>query len=351
MAVASGRDVSSKHPFRLQKARLGTYDKRVFKDKSIQGINDMAIRLRTMGGHSQQERMIHDKRETLQRALYSSYQAAQVIRVDAEDRDPVLALINPNQLKPDYDDKIISIGYEYNFKTGDVFEWVGTGTHWLIYLQDLTELAYFRGDIRKCNYSIKWEDDNGDIQTTWVSLRGPVETKINSMLKYGISVDLPNHSLHILMPKTDETLHRFQRYSKFYLTGADEITSKICWRVEATDTLSMPGILEITATEYYSNTFEDDVEGGIVDGLVVSPEVQDQSQNFIYGDTFIKPKKSYEFVYRGRDDAEWHIDEKYPIEYTVDGNTITLKWTKTYSGQFELHYGDIYKTIVVESLF
>ena len=38
------------------------------------------------------------------------------------------ALINPNKLKQDYDDKIISIGYEYGFKPGDVFEWANTGT-------------------------------------------------------------------------------------------------------------------------------------------------------------------------------------------------------------------------------
>jgi hypothetical protein len=30
-------------------------------------------------------------------------------------------------------------------------------------LQDLTELAYFRGDIRKCSYEIKWEDEDGNL--------------------------------------------------------------------------------------------------------------------------------------------------------------------------------------------
>ncbi len=311
----------------------------------------MATRLKAMGGHSQQERMIHDKRASLDRAVHFSYQAAEVVRKDAEYRKPVRALITPNVVKQDYDDKVISIGFEYNFKPGDVFEWKGTDSHWLIYLQDLTELAYFRGDIRKCNYSISWKDNNDEVQTTWIAIRGPVETKMNSIVKNKISVDLPNHSLNILMPKTEATLQYFQRYAKFYLQGADDLTSRVCWRVEATDTISMPGILEINAIEYYSNIIEDDVAAGIVDGLVVNPEVPDESKNFIFGETFIKPKKSYEFIYRGRNKAEWHIDGKYPIEYTVEGNKITLTWMKTYSGQFELHYGDIHKTIVVESLF
>jgi hypothetical protein len=44
------------------------------------------------------------------------------------------ALINPDKTKMDYDDKIISIDYNSDFKSGDVFEWVGTNTYWLIYL-------------------------------------------------------------------------------------------------------------------------------------------------------------------------------------------------------------------------
>jgi hypothetical protein len=43
-------------------------------------------------------------------------------------------LINPNKLKQDYDDKVVSVEYDYGFKPGDIFEWVGMGTRWLIYL-------------------------------------------------------------------------------------------------------------------------------------------------------------------------------------------------------------------------
>jgi hypothetical protein len=43
--------------------------------------------------------MIRDKRRSLDRAVWSSYQAAEVVREDAENRTPVRALINPNKLK------------------------------------------------------------------------------------------------------------------------------------------------------------------------------------------------------------------------------------------------------------
>ncbi len=265
--MASGYDISNKHTFRLMQGRLGVYDKRPYDPKTtdpeLDGILHQSARLRVQGGNRQQERMIKDKRRSLDRAVWYSYQAAEVVRTSAEYKKPVKALINPNKLKQDYDDKIISVGYEYNFKPGDIFEWLGTRSHWIIYLQDVTELAYFRGDIRKCSHQISWEDENGR-HSTYAAIRGPVETKINYIQKHGISVDLPNLSLNILMPSTKETLEYFRRYAKFYLQNNIEGSEKICWRVEAIDWLSTPGILEINATEYYANKDEDNIEEGLL---------------------------------------------------------------------------------------
>ena len=349
--MASGYDLSSRVPFRLMKGRLGIYDKRPFNPQinTVEGVEDQSMRLRQLGGNKQQERMIRDKRRSLDHAVWNSYQAAEVVRADAEDREPVRALINPNKLKQDYDDKIISVGFEYNFKCGDVFEWLGTKTHWLIYLQDLTELAYVRGDIRKCSYEISWEDEEG-IHKTYAAIRGPVETKINFIQKHGISVDTPNHSLSILMPKTDSAVKYFKRYSKFYLQGDDT-----CWRVEATDWISTPGILEVVAVEYYANETEDDIDNGVVGGLIAEPIDPNGEENaMIIGETFIKVKREYEFSFDGSLAAEWSVDSKYPVILTTDPKdprNITIKWDNPYSGQFDLHYGDYVKTIVVESLF
>lgn len=99
--MASGYDLSSHVPFRLMKGRLGVYDKRPFNaDKnSIEGVEDQSMRFRQAGGNLQQERMIKDKRRSLDRAVWNSYQGAEVVKTDATDRKPVRALINPNKLK------------------------------------------------------------------------------------------------------------------------------------------------------------------------------------------------------------------------------------------------------------
>ena len=336
--------------------RLGIYNKYkshdTVLDSKLIGVKNQDIRMKHQGGNLQQQRMIADKRRSLHRALRFSYQGADVRKIDSLDDDFVRALINPNKLKQDYDDKIISIDYDDNFKCGDVFEWGGTNTHWLIYLQDLTELAYFRGDIRKCSHDIAWEDEDG-LHKTYAAIRGPVETKINYIQKHGISIDTPNYSLSILMPKTDSAVKYFQRYTKFYLQGDKDYN--ICWRVEAVDWLSTPGILEVIAVEYYRNETEDDIEEGVVGGLIAEPVNPNNKfvEETIRGETFIKPKKQYEYTYEGNLEGIWSVGgNDCPVELIQNGKSVSVRWLNTYSGQFDLIYaGHFKKTIVVESLF
>ena len=231
--------------------------------------------LYTDGRTNQQDRMIRDKRKTLSRALLYSYQGAQVKKLyDENDTIERRALINPNKIKQDYDEKIISIGFESNFKTGDVFQWLGTNTYWLIYLQND-----------------------------------------------------PNNT---------------------------------CWRIEATDLYSTPGIIEINAVEYYSNEIEDDIEAGLVGALKVEPidpsPVSSKAVVFITGDTFIKPKKEYIYSIGGKIRGTWAVTKDRPVTlepFTDEKGfpSVKVKWNSTYSGQFELSYGNYNKTIVVESLF
>ena len=89
---------------------------------------------------------------TIDRALLFSYQGANIRKISTVEEDNEVeegfssiyeenvktktyrCLINPDKNKPDYDDKIISVHYEDNFQPGDVFEWLGTNSYWLIYL-------------------------------------------------------------------------------------------------------------------------------------------------------------------------------------------------------------------------
>ena len=357
---------------KLMGSRLGNTDFPHYYKDTVENANHMAKQLAMRGGFPQQERMIRDKRKSLDKATLYSYQACWVKKI--QDKDLMMedlkfpmsrALINPDKNKVDYDDKIISIGFEHDFHPGDVFEWCRTHTYWLVYLQDVDEIAYFRGEIRRCDYQINWLDEDGNELSTFAAIRGPVETKINFIQKHQISVDEPNYSLHILMPRNEYTMKQFKRYSKFYLKQADEPDNNICWRVEATDSISTKGILEITAVEYYANETEDDVEKGLVGAFVEKvkePEID--PKNDIVGPTFIKPKIEYTYYVDNKMPGDWYLDEtkKIPVKltkFTTEGGTpaVTLIWNSSYSGEFTLWFGtdkhekNFTKTIVVESLF
>lgn len=368
----SGYDFSSRHSFRLMQGRMGIFDKQSYDpnltDPKLDGIKHQATLLKQHGGNRQQERMIRDKRRSLDRAVWFSYQAAEIVGVDKENKNPVRALINPNKLKQDYDDKVISIGFEHKFNCGDVFEWCNTGTYWLIYLQDLDELAYFRGDVRRCTYQIPFMMDD-ELNVVYAANRGPVETRIDYIQKHTTSVDKPNYSLNLLIPKNEKTLKFFKRYQKFYIWPEDGSVYDTCWRVEAVNNISMTGVIEVNAVEYYANEFTDDRDAGLADAFKMPDPmlkrkiIEDNKDSNkilnIVGETFIKPKKEYDFNLNIKNiRGTWKIEgNDVPVQIISEGindkgfATIKLKWDSTYSGQFDLVYGTSRKTIVVESLF
>ena len=322
----------------------------------------MRKRLEWQGGIAQEDRMIKDKWRTLLRTLKYSYQACDIALAQAqqeilneglEPEHPIVrALINPDKNKQDYDDKILSVDYIHQFKPGDVFEWKNTGTHWIIYLQQLTEDAYFRGEIRRCRYKIKFKDEDGNICYTYAAIRGPVETQIDSIQKNQERIDKPNLSLNILMPRNEVTIKAFDRYKEFILDGR-------CWKVKAVDPISMTidrqGVLEVNAQEDYINEVTDDETNEIKDGLIVEPD-EPTPNSGINGETFIKPAIP-EIYSVDIDGGTWCIRENnVPVDIEpIDNKSVQVTWKKMTSGQFTLVWNngsDTYeKVIVVESLF
>ena len=324
----------------------------------------MRKRLEWQGGIRQEDRMIKDKWRTLQRVLQYSYQACTVQIVqkscqvlnadpDAIDKDfgifPMWrALINPDKVKQDYDDKIISIDYQAQYEPGDVFEWKKTGSHWIIYLEEITEDAYFRGEIRRCRHKIKFKDYDGNWCETYAAIRGPVETQIESIQKNQIRIDKPNLSLNILMPRNNKTIHAFDRYNEFLFAGR-------CWKVQAPDDISMKNVLEINAEEDYINRDTDDIKNEMKDGLIIESE-DPTPESGIMGETFIKPMIQETYSVEEANGAWSILENNIPVTICPSGDkSVQITWNKTTHGQFTLIWekDDIIleKVIVVESLF
>lgn len=194
-------------------------------------------------GTNVEHRIANDKLKTLEKALIYSYQAETIMKQGEEEE--LRALINNNKLKMDYDDKLISIPFKSGFKVGTVFYWPRIGEHWIVYLRQYSEDAYFRGYIRKAQHKLRWEDEFGVLHETLGAVRGPVETKIRSEQKSGNSFDVPNYTLSIIVPHTEAT-SKLKRYSKIAVSG------KI-WEVAVADDINEPGVIELQLLEYYIN--------------------------------------------------------------------------------------------------
>lgn len=74
----------------------------------MSGLENMRTRMNYIGGKRQVDRMNEDKLRTLKKALLYSYQSATAILADGRE---FRCLINPDMLKNQYDDKIISIPF------------------------------------------------------------------------------------------------------------------------------------------------------------------------------------------------------------------------------------------------
>ena len=110
----------------------------------------MKLRAKYANNDRQHDRMVQDKLRSFHRSLLYSYQTTWIKKDGDENAEYIRALINPDKVKFDYDEKIVSIDPIHGFTSGDTFEWQGTNTHWIILKQELTEVAYFRGNVRRC---------------------------------------------------------------------------------------------------------------------------------------------------------------------------------------------------------
>lgn len=295
---------------------------------------ELNIRLTYQGGN-QEQRMQKDKLNTLRKALLYSYQAATAVLSDGRE---FRCLINPDKLKPDYDNKIVSIPYEdiclnkprrgtttegrepIGLKPGDVFQWKETNSYWLVYLENIEEDAYFRAEIRKCEEEV---DINGNKYKIYV--RGPVETTIQwNQKKQKVWNDI-NYSLVIYITKNEETLDYFHRFQTIVINNNK-------WEIKTVDPYSADGIIEVCLGEWYNNEMEEYIKPDI------EPEPP-QEEIYIIGPAYAKPYDVLTYDIFGATGGAWQIsnDKKAKIiEETSEQVKIRIITGK--SGDFNLLY-------------
>ena len=309
-------------------------------------------RLQYQGGN-QEGRFIKDKLKSLKKALLYSYQAETAVLADERE---FRCLINPDKLKPEYDNKIISIPYrdiclnkdkigitskgeeEIGLKPGDVFCWKETKTYWLVYLQYLEENAYFRAELRRCKYEIEINDNKYRVY-----VRGPVETTMPWNQKKGIVWNDMNYSLAIYITKNEETLQFFHRFSKIKFNGKP-------WEVQAVNEFDADGIIEVYLDEDYQNSIEDAEKGEIPE-----IEIPDKDSPHIEGNIFVKPYDIVEYKILNAENGTWSVSNDKAKIIEQNNSYIKIEIITGKSGAFDLIYNrdneeNIVLSVRIESL-
>lgn len=280
----------------------------------------LAARLQYNGGN-QLDRIKKNKLRSLQAALKNSYQS-HMVRTPLGAAWPCLINNNTSGLKSDYDKKIISIEYAAEVGPGDVVECLDDGIHWMIYLPTLTETAYLLSEIIRCRYTLEV-----DGITYWVYFQGPTETDLRWFQKSGVNINELNLSGTIYIKKDKHTQDFFKRFTKIKIAGHT-------WEVQVTDSISVPGIIELEVQEYYDNFVEE------------LPEIVQEGCHEIIGRESVEQDNSYGYMIRDsyvRPDYTWTVEGNPRVEIenvSEDGKQCTVKVHDGAIRGFKIIYGN-----------
>ena len=293
-------------------------------------LKTLSARIDYLGG-DQLRRINKQKLLSFRAALKNDYNS-RLIKTDKHASVPCIIKNNAYGLKADYDKKYISVEFSAGLEAGDVFQCLDDNSRWMIYLPILTETAYLRSEIIRCDHSL---NING--KEYFVYFQGPVETDIRWFIKNGINANELNKSGTVYIKKDDNTLSFFHRFTKIKINGH-------MWEVQVTDPISVPGILELELQEYYDNKEADlpQVKPSDKDQLIKGEKIvkQNTSVGYMVDDSIYNPSTSWTIAGNDRVKIE---------EVLNNGQICKVKVNEGAIGKFTLSYGTNSMEITIDT--
>lgn len=273
----------------------------------------------TYNGGNQLNRIKVNKLRSLRAAIKNDYNS-RMIKIPNKSAWPCLIVNNTSGLKSDYDRKRLSIEFDAGLEPGDVFQCLDDGTHWMVYLPTLTEIAYLRTEIIRCRYTL---DIDG--QTYWIYFQGPTEMDATWFQKQGVHYDEPNWSGTIYIKKDERTTNYFHRFTKFTIEGHK-------WEVHVVDEISVPGIIELEIREFYDDPLED------------LPVVEQEGCHEIIGRETVEQDGTYGYMIRSayvNPEFSWRVEGNPRVEIeSQEGDTCNVLVHDGAIRGFRLIYGN-----------
>lgn len=335
----------------------------------MSSLDNMKKRLGYNGGDKQQSRMIQDKLKSLKKALLYSYQAGTLVidnpnfkeGLDEPTTLEFRCLMNSDKLTFNDDKKMLSIPFkdiclnkpragktsdgimQVPVKCGETFVWKETGSRWLITLQYLEELAYFRADVRKC-FPFPIEINSAPY---WFSLVGENEKITEWNRKSREEWNKLNYTRTLYIKRDEETFKYFRRFEIINLPDIDGELHP--WEVQAVNPNAVDDVLVVHLKEYFTNEFED-----------ISKEEQEkkQEEHELNEDLVIYPYDNFSYRVKYIENATWEIKNqtsglKFDIDAKIvgDDTVVTIQMMNGKTGAFDLYYNNAaVKHVVVTSM-
>lgn len=342
----------------------------------MSALDNMRKRLNYSGGANQQSRMIADKLRSLKKALLYAYQSGTLTvdnpnyNKDAEEGSieslPKLefrCLMNPDKITFDTDKKMLSVPFkdiclntervgtttegivDIPVKCGTVFKytWNKTETYWIVTLQYLDELAYFRADTRKCFPHPLVINDKpykfasiGENQETieWLRKNREVYNKLN-------------YTRTLYLERNSDTLDYFNRFKIIKVPNIEgELES---WEVQAVNPNAIDDILIVHLKEYFENQFEE---------VSQAEQAKIQENNDLNEDITIYAYDTFTYGSPYVEGAAWEVKDftdglnfKLTAFKQDSDSFVTIQLLTGRAGEFDLYYNDVLQRhFVVKSI-
>lgn len=325
-------------------------------------LDNMRTRLNYAGGVTQQSRMIEDKLRSLKSAYLYSYQGGTTIILHPEDEElHFRCLMNPDKITFEANKMMLSIPFEdiclnkpragkksdgiipVPISCGDTFIWEETNTRWLVTLQHLSELAYFRADVRKC-FPFPLEVDGDEY---WFAILGENE-EILEWNKHNLQEwNKLNYTRTLYLKRNEQTFNYFKRFKVIKVPNIQgELES---WEVQAVSPNSTDDILIVHIKEYFENRF-DDLNVEIQNKQIENNELNEDLVTYPYERVCITVKEIA--------DAKFdliNITKGLQFELKAQKNndgtlTLFVNLLTGNTGSFDITYGDdVVRHVVVKS--
>ena len=305
----------------------------------MKSLETLQSRLKFNGGNAQQARMNESKLKSLKRALLYSYQAATAILSDGRE---FRCLINPDKLKYNYDDKIISIPFKdiclnadkikrktmqdienINMQPGDVFTWKENGSHWIVYSRRLEETAYFRAEIRRCDDTVEI-----DGKSYHAYVRGPEQLSLEWRKGNYEMFNKENYTLMMYITKDAVTEDYFHRFTRIKIKDKP-------WEIQTVDSITSEGIIKVALKETYQNTIEDQVIKEEEEKKPIQPVIRNI---YIDGPQTVSPYDTVKYTIKGITGGTWSVDNEKIKIVSSDDTLVKLNINTGRSGKFKLIY-------------